>query len=89
MAWWQNRYDQTSRCPYGAGALVLGAVVAAIVWWRGTAAEVATVTAGPIQHSLVFGTVASVARTDISSTLTARVERVQVREGDVVKAGNC
>ena len=51
-------------------------------------AEAATVTAGPLQHSLVFSArVASVARSDIASTLTARVERVLVREGDTVKAG--
>lgn len=68
--------------------LAAAALVAVLVWWRGAAAEVAVVTAGPIQHSLVFSSrVASVARTDLASTLTARVEEVLVREGDTVKAG--
>lgn len=89
MTWWQKA--GTSR-PKGwvLSLLVLVAVmlVAALVWWRGATAEVATVTAGPIQHSLVFSSrVASVARTDLASTLTARVEKVMVREGDAVKAG--
>mgnify|MGYP001378689365 FL=1 len=89
MAWWQK--PGTSR-PNGwvlaLLALLTVAGVAGIFWWRGTAAEVAVVTAGPIQHSLVFSSrVASVARTDLASTLTARVEKVLVREGDAVKAG--
>ena len=89
MTWWQK--TGTSR-PKGwvvaLLALLAAAVVAAIIWWRGSAAEVAAVTSGPIQHSLVFSSrVASVARTDLASTLTARVEKVLVREGDTVKAG--
>ncbi len=71
-----------------AGVPLIAAVAASVLWWRGTAADAATVSAGPIQHSLVFSArVASVARTDIASTLTARVDRVLVREGDAVKAG--
>lgn len=89
MAWWQKTGTTRPRSSVLAlGVLAAGAAVATALWWRGTAVEVATVTAGPIQHSLVFSArVASVARTDISSTLTARVERIQVREGDAVKAG--
>ena len=69
-------------------ALVVAAIAAGIYAWRGKAAEVATVTSGAIQHSLVFSSrVASVARTDLASTLTARVDKVLVREGDVVKLG--
>lgn len=89
MAWWQKA---GSTRPKGwvlsVLVLVFAAIVATLVWWRGTAAEVATVIAGPIQHSLVFSSrVASVARTDLASTLTARVEKVLVREGDAVKTG--
>lgn len=89
MTWWQK--TGTSR-PKGwvltLLVLVAAALVAALIWWRGTATEVAAVTAGPIQHSLVFSSrVASVARTDLASTLTARVEKVLVREGDTVKTG--
>lgn len=92
MAWWQKTGSAGAVRPKGWLLSLLGlvviALIAAIVWWRGTAAEVATVVAGPIQHSLVFSSrVASVARTDLASTLTARVEQVLVREGDVVKAG--
>ena len=69
-------------------ALVLAAFAAGIYGWRGKAAEVITVTSGPMQHSLVFSSrVASVARTDLASTLTARVDKVLVREGDIVKLG--
>ena len=89
MAWWNK---SGSASPKGwllaLIAVVVAAIVAAVLWWRGTAAEVVTVTTGPIQHSLVFSSrVASVARTDLASTLTVRVEKVLVREGDTVKAG--
>ena len=89
MAWWQKPGTTRIRGSVLAlAALAAAAAAAAGLWWRGTAAEVATVTAGPIQHSLVFSArAASVARIDIASTLTARVERVRVREGDAVKAG--
>ena len=89
MAWWNK---SGSAWPKGwllaLIAVVVAAIVAAVLWWRGTATEVVTVTTGPIQHSLVFSSrVASVARTDLASTLTVRVEKVLVREGDTVKAG--
>ena len=89
MAWWQQTgTTRPKRWMVAVIALAALACVAAIFWWRGTAAEVATVTSGPIQHSLVFSSrVASVARTDLAATLTARVEKVLVREGDAVKAG--
>ena len=89
MAWW-NKAGSSS--PKGALlALIVVAIaliVAAVFWWRGTAVDVVTVVLGPLQNSLVFSSrVASVARTDLASTLTARVEKVLVREGDAVKAG--
>jgi HlyD family secretion protein len=89
MAWWQQTgTKRPKRWILVVIALAALATIAATFWWRGTAAEVATVTSGPIQHSLVFSSrVSSVARTDLAATLTARVEKVLVREGDSVKAG--
>jgi len=89
MAWWNKSGSSSPKSWILALIAVAGAaIVAAVMWWRGTAVEVVTVTTGPIQHSLVFSSrVASVARTDLASTLTARVEKVLVREGDAVKAG--
>lgn len=89
MAWWQQTgTKRPKRWILVVIALAALASIAAIFWWRGTAAEVATVTSGPIQHSLVFSSrVSSVARTDLAATLTARVEKVLVREGDSIKAG--
>ncbi|MFN3630855.1 MAG: biotin/lipoyl-binding protein [Casimicrobiaceae bacterium] len=47
-----------------------------------------TVTAAPLRQSLVFSArVASVARTELATTVTGRVARVLVREGDRVQAG--
>lgn len=89
MAWWQQTgTKRPKRWVLSVVALAVLVCVAAIFWWRGAAAEVATVISGPVQHSLVFSSrVASVARTDLAATLTARVEKVLVREGDLVKAG--
>ena len=89
MAWWKSASTGRPKSWFWFMlALVLAAIAAGIYTWRGKAAEVATVTSGPIQHSLVFSSrVASVARTDLASTLTARVGKVLVREGDVVKLG--
>jgi HlyD family secretion protein len=89
MAWWQKT---NSKRPKGwviaLIALVLIVIISAAIARRGQTAEVATVATGPIQHSLVFSSrVASVARTELASTMTARVEKILVREGDTVKAG--
>lgn len=89
MTWWKSA--STGRLKSWLWlilALVLAAFVAGIYGWRGKAAEVTTVTSGPIQHSLVFSArVASVARTELASTLTASVDKVLVREGEIVKRG--
>jgi HlyD family secretion protein len=71
------------------GALLLAAaVVFGYFRARGVAVDVVTAENAPIKQTLVFSArVSSVARTEIASTLTARVERVLVREGDRVKAG--
>ncbi|MEO7252718.1 MAG: efflux RND transporter periplasmic adaptor subunit [Casimicrobium sp.] len=89
MAWWKSASTGRPKSwIWFILALVLAAIAAGTYAWRGKAAEVITVTSGPIQHSLVFSSrVASVARTDLASTLTARVDKVLVREGDVVKLG--
>ena len=89
MAWW-NKSGGASPKGWLLALIVavIALLVAAVIWWRGAAVEVVTVTSGPLQNSLVFSSrVASVARTDLASTLTARVEKVLVREGDTVKAG--
>lgn len=71
--------------------LVVVAIVVALVVWlrqRPVAADAVTVTAAPLRQSLVFSArVASVARTDLAATVTGRVARVLVREGDRVRAG--
>lgn len=71
--------------------LVVVAVAVAVVVWlrqRPVAADVVSLTAAPLRQSLVFSArVASVARTDLAATVTGRVARVLVREGDRVRAG--
>jgi len=59
------------------------------VWsQRGLAVELALVTQGPMVQSVVTsGRIASVARTDVMSQATARIEQMLVREGDTVQAG--
>jgi HlyD family secretion protein len=55
---------------------------------RGPRVDVVKPEIGPIKQTLVFSArVSSVARIDIASTLTARVDRILVREGDRVKVG--
>jgi HlyD family secretion protein len=54
---------------------------------RGKAVEVVVVTQGPMVQSVVTtGRIASVARNDIASQSTARIEAILVREGDAVQA---
>lgn len=54
---------------------------------RGAPVEVVEVTQGPMLQSVVTtGRIASVARTDIASQSTARIEAILVREGDAVTA---
>ena len=76
-------------------ALLLGAVLvlaslvfAGVSWWRGPQVEVIEVRRAPLVRTLQFSArVATLSRVDIGSTLTGRVEQVQVREGDAVQAG--
>lgn len=73
--------------------IVVAILVAATLLWsfvfvRGPRVDVVKPEIGPIKQTLVFSArVSSIARIDMASTVTARVERVMVREGDRVKAG--
>lgn len=70
-----------------AAALVAGIGGLAVVFGRGTPVEVVLVTQGPLVQSVVMaGRIASVARNDIASQSTARIEAILVREGDTVQA---
>ena len=68
--------------------LVLCAVAVFAYNLRGQAVEVALVTQGEMLQSVVTsGRVVDLARTDVASQATARIERIAVREGDPVQAG--
>ena len=69
--------------------LVAGILGLTIIYSRrGKAVEVVVVTQGPMVQSVVTtGRIASVARNDIASQSTARIEAILVREGDTVRAG--
>jgi HlyD family secretion protein len=70
-------------------AALLAAGLGLYAWsQRGLAVELALVTQGPMVQSVVTsGRIASVARTDVMSQATARIEQMLVREGDAVQAG--
>ena len=70
-------------------AAVLMAGLGFYAWsQRGLAVELAQVSQGPMVQSVVTsGRIASVARTDVMSQSTARIEQMLVREGDAVQAG--
>ena len=71
--------------------LLMVAVLGGALWlWRSQAPQVDALQLQPqaLKRSLQFSArVQTPARVDIGSTLTGRVERVLVREGDVVQAG--
>jgi len=68
--------------------LVAGILGLTIFSRRGKAVEVVVVTQGPkVQSVVTTGRIASVARNDIASQSTARIEAILVREGDTVRAG--
>ena len=72
----------------GAVLLLAGLGFAGTAWWRGPQVEVIEVRRAPLVRTLQFSArVATLSRVDIGSTLTGRVEQVQVREGDAVQAG--
>jgi HlyD family secretion protein len=66
----------------------VAAVAFAFLWPRGTPVDIALATEGPMQQSVVMsGRIATVARTEVASQTTSRIESIAVREGDAVKAG--
>lgn len=69
-------------------ALLLLAVAAFLFVPRGRDVDVVVAVRGPVTQSVVAsGRIATPARIAISSQLAARIERVPVREGDRVRAG--
>ena len=67
--------------------LVTGMIGLTLFSRRGKPVEVVVVTQGPMVQSVVTtGRIASVARNDIASQSTARIEAILVREGDTVHA---
>ncbi len=75
---------------YALWALGLGLCAAGIFAYsqRGQAVEVALVTQGEMLQSVVTsGRIVDLARTEVASQNTARIESIAVREGDRVQAG--
>ncbi|MBP9064416.1 MAG: efflux RND transporter periplasmic adaptor subunit [Aquabacterium sp.] len=67
--------------------VVAGILTLTLISRRGKPVEVVVVTQGPLVQSVVTtGRIASVARNDIASQSTARIEAILVREGDSVQA---
>lgn len=78
----------TSKRLGSAAALGLAALAVYALTSRGTAVEVALVSQGPMTQSVVTsGRIATAARTDVASQSTALIKHIDVREGDVVAAG--
>ncbi len=71
-----------------AGALGLGAVAVVLIMGRGQPVEVVAVSQGQMLQSVVTsGRIVDLARTEVASQNTARIESIAVREGDRVQAG--
>ncbi len=73
---------------FWVGALLV--IAAGVYVWmqRGQAVEMVLVSQGPMLQSVVTsGRIDSVARMDIASQTTARIDSILVREGDAVQAG--
>jgi HlyD family secretion protein len=71
-------------------AVLVAGIIGLTIFYsrRGKAVEVVVVTQGPMVQSVVTtGRIASVARNDIASQSTARIEAILVREGDTVQTG--
>lgn len=87
----RERWPRALRSPVTWAVLVTLVVAAGGgLAWRSRAVEVDAlqVTARPLQRSLQFSArVKTPARVDIGSTLTGRVDKVRVREDDVVTSG--
>ena len=73
---------------FWVGALLVIAVGVFAWMQRGQTVEMVLVSQGPMLQSVVTsGRIDSVARTDMASQTTARIDSILVREGDAVQAG--
>ena len=73
---------------FWVGALLVIAVGVFAWMQRGQTVEMVLVSQGPMLQSVVTsGRIDSVARTDMASQTTARIDSILVREGDTVQAG--
>ncbi len=71
-----------------AGVLLLGAVAAGLLVRGRVPTEAATAVAAPLVRTLQFSArVATLSRVEVGPTVTGRVARVLVREGEQVRAG--
>lgn len=71
-----------------AGLLLALAAVLLFLWLRPTAVDVVELRTAPLTRTLQFSArVETLSRVSVGATLTGRVARVAVREGDVVPAG--
>ena len=72
---------------YAITLTVLAAAAVVVLAWRGTAVEVVRARAARLTQTVVVsGRVLAPARVDIGATITGRVQKVKVDEGDHVKA---
>ena len=72
---------------YAITLTVLAAAAVVVLAWRGTAVEVVRARAARLTQTVVVsGRVLTPARVDIGATITGRVQKVKVDEGDHVKA---
>ncbi len=84
-----NRAMKFTRTQWVLLAVLVVGILGLTIFYsrRGKAVEVVVVTQGPMVQSVVTtGRIASVARNDIASQSTARIEAILVREGDAVQA---
>ena len=71
-----------------SGALIVCGLLISAALLRAKPIEVAIVTQGRMAQTVVTsGRIATLARTDVASQTTARIESIAVREGDQVQAG--
>lgn len=83
-----GRMKTSSKRLLWAAAIGLAAMTAYALSARGVVVQVALVSQGPMVQSVVTsGRIATAARTDVASQSTALIEHIDVREGDVVRAG--
>ena len=84
-----NRAMKFTRSQWVLLAVLVAGILGLTIFYsrRGKAVEVVVVTQGTMVQSVVTtGRIASVARNDIASQSTARIEAILVREGDTVQA---